>query len=136
MVRAALALLTLALSSACSPSAEAPPRAATAGAPFQMTTDAHEETFRGEIREVVDAGSYVYVRVAVRGKDPSTGTAVDVDVEERWAVSFKKPFHVGDDVTVTTFAAREDFESARTGRVFSRLHFAVIKPATTAESSS
>jgi hypothetical protein len=60
--------------------------------------------------ERVDAGSYVYVRTS----------------EPRWIVGLSKPLVVGGRVRITPVGRAAGFHSARTGRTFDEVWFAVL----------
>jgi hypothetical protein len=74
-------------------------------APFQ---------YQGKATEVLQAGSYTYVRVVPEGGDGV------------WAVGLHKDLSVGNTVVVRRFGRRTDFCSTRLGRCFDTLDFAVL----------
>ncbi len=76
---------------------------------------AEELAFSGVVREVVPAGSYVYLAVTSESGAP------------RWiATHAKGSLPAGSTVEVRSFAARNEFESPRLGRTFDRLLFGIV----------
>lgn len=76
-----------------------------------------EQTFDGEVREVLPAGPYVYVAVA------------RADGSDTWVSTLKRATPTaGARVRVKSFGSREDFHSKRLGRTFDRLSFGVVYP--------
>ena len=72
--------------------------------------------FSGVVEEEVPAGGYVYRHVR------TDGAALD------WVVDLGSPGLVGQRVTVRPFGLANDFHSARTGRDFDALYFAIVRP--------
>lgn len=77
---------------------------------------AGEEQLRGEVLEVLRAGSYTYLSIAC--DDEST----------RWVVTMKRRFSAGARVEVKNMGTRRDFHSKRLGRTFEELVFGVVRP--------
>jgi hypothetical protein len=71
--------------------------------------------FAGVVEEEVPAGGYVYRRIR----------ADDGDLA--WVVDLGVPGRVGERVKVRPFGLAHDFRSARTGRVFDSLLFAIVR---------
>lgn len=112
-------LLTTLLVAACAQEpASAPPAHASASAPSFL----HEalkvvpSSFEGTVTEVVPAGGYTYLHLQT-GPDATA-----------WVVTLQRPAQPGDVVSVRPFGQLEQFTSARTGRRFDHLHFAIVTP--------
>ncbi len=70
--------------------------------------------FDGEVQERIEAGSYVYLRV------------LDEQGNSHWLATLRQFTVNSRQVSVHVFARAEQFESARTGRVFAPLLFASV----------
>ncbi len=85
---------------------------------LSLDRDVDPDPWQGSVRERVEAGGYVYL-----------------DVGGRWVVGLRKERggapvgRVGDAVSVRTIGRASGFHSARTGRTFAQLDFAVVEPA-------
>lgn len=106
--------------------ADAKPAASVEDAPAPSASTAPPETapireadkhFTGSVREVLFAGSYVYVEVELEGG------------ETRWVVGTDDPPRVGERVEVSAYGERRDFHSRRLDRDFARLLFGQFAPA-------
>jgi hypothetical protein len=74
------------------------------------------DPFSGVVVEEVPAGGYTYRRIR---RD---------DDELDWVVAISTAELLGERVTVRPFGVATDFQSARTGRVFASLTFAIVRP--------
>jgi len=72
--------------------------------------------FSGTVVEEIPAGGYVYRRIRTD------------DDELDWVVAISRADLLGERVTVRPFGLATDFHSARTGRVFDSLYFAIVRP--------
>ena len=72
---------------------------------------------RGRVTERLEAGRYVYLRIAEEGGP------------ERWIVSIRPKAAQGDLVVARAAAHARDFESRRLRRTFEDLYFGSIEPA-------
>jgi len=72
--------------------------------------------FSGVVVEEAPAGGYVYRHIRTDGD------------ELHWVVDLGSPGLVGQRVTARPFGLANDFHSARTGRVFDALFFAIVRP--------
>lgn len=76
-----------------------------------------EQTFDGEVREVLPAGPYVYLAIA------------RADGGEAWVTTLKRTSpESGARVRVKSFGSRQDFHSKRLARSFDRLSFGIVYP--------
>jgi hypothetical protein len=76
-----------------------------------------EQTFDGEVREVLPAGPYVYLEIARS------------DGGEAWVTTLKRTAPAsGARVRVKSFGSRQDFHSKRLGRSFDTLSFGIVYP--------
>jgi hypothetical protein len=82
---------------------------------FLRNLDPGGAPFSGVVVEEVPAGGYVYRHVRT-----------DAD-ELDWVVDLGDPGLVGQRVKVRPFGLATDFRSARTGRVFDHLYFAIVR---------
>jgi hypothetical protein len=80
-----------------------------------------EVALRGEVREVLRAGSYTYLSIACE------------DGDARWVVTMRRGFSAGDRVDVKNMGTRRAFHSKRLGRTFEELVFGVVRPLSTSE---
>jgi hypothetical protein len=99
-------------------SAPRPSQPAAPANPLAAITP-EKQTITGRIEERLVAGSYVYL--AVRGRDDAL----------RWAVVMGDAPVEGADVVLTSMGRRPGFRSARLGREFDELHFALLADAPT-----
>lgn len=76
-----------------------------------------EQTFDGEVREVLPAGPYVYLAVVREGGDEAWVTTLKRTAPER-----------GARVRVKSFGSRQDFHSKRLARTFDTLSFGIVYP--------
>ncbi len=98
--------------------ADAKPAATVVAAPPETTPIREaDKQFTGTVREVLFAGSYVYVEVELEGG------------EMRWVVGTDDPPRVGERVEVSAYGERRDFHSRRLDRDFARLLFGQFEPA-------
>lgn len=96
--------------------APVPAPVADAGPPETAPIADADKRFAGTVREVLFAGSYVYVEVELAEGDA------------RWVVGIDDPPRVGDRVQVRAHGERRDFHSARLDRDFERLLFGEFSP--------
>jgi len=82
--------------------------------PFALGDVSGATSFMGTVKELVPAGSYLYVAVGME------------DGSDRWVATLGKPLRVGATVRVHAYAERTDFVSRRTGRTFARLLFGQV----------
>jgi hypothetical protein len=75
-----------------------------------------DKLLRGEIVEILRAGTYTYASVAC-----DDGTT-------RWVVTMRRGLSVGHRVDVTNMGVRRDFHSKRLDRTFDELVFGVVRP--------
>lgn len=74
-----------------------------------------EQTFEGEVREVLPAGPYVYLAIA------------RADGGEAWVTTLKRTAStIGAHVRVKSFGSRRDFYSKRLDRTFDTLSFGIV----------
>jgi hypothetical protein len=111
--------LAAALVPACTDAdaATAPVAAAPASNPLTGLTRTDPVPLSGVVEERLVAGSYVYL--ALRGADG----------ERRWVVLMGAAPPLGASAQVVSMGRRADFRSARLGREFAELHFAVAPTA-------
>lgn len=72
--------------------------------------DIDRTPWTGTIRERLEAHGYTYWQV-----------------DDRWVVGLDKPLYAADVVVVSPIGEAREFESARTGRTFDVLQFAVLR---------
>jgi hypothetical protein len=83
---------------------------AAAHAPWEtLDRTVDRSPFSGTVEERLDAGGYAYLRV-----------------DGRWVVGLDHEEQVGDPVVVRPLGLARDFVSARTGRTFDAVWFAVV----------
>lgn len=83
----------------------------------------HDAVLSGVVRERLDAGPYVYLRVE---RDDDGGRAGATSV---WVASVRRLAAAGGRVTVRVFARAATFDSPRLGRRFAPLLFGSVRPA-------
>lgn len=113
-----LTALAVLLASATAWARSAPATAAPAATtnPFaaHALADDRRYAFDGEIVETLEAGSYLYLRVATERGD-------------RWVATLRATRPARADVTVRVLGEATDFRSPRLGRDFERLAFGVVR---------
>ena len=118
----AMSMLTLAtLGLRAGPAAAMPATGSAAGPPFTRLKSFTTQT--ATLREVVDAGPYLYARVDFHG-------------ESHWVASLHRDLTVGSELQVTIVGRRETFHSRRLDRAFAPLLFGVLRTGASSPPSS